>query len=195
MIDGIFIEIWTYIGIVLISFLSHSRTQMMSQVLINKDPRSSRFSNRLRTLSLSRFFSVSPTHGGRPTSGGCTLINGNLAARATGRPYIHLRRPRRMRNDPGVFQAWSTKEDEDRGERKERNIKTELRVVAPFKILLEALTILLLRLPRRCDLNDHLGDENSVATLSRSHLVNTTSANRASIHAHAFTRGNAWQPG
>lgn len=32
-------------------------------------------------------FSLSHLRTGRPTSGGCTLINGNLAERATSRPY------------------------------------------------------------------------------------------------------------
>jgi len=67
---------------------------------INKE-RPLRLPDALRARLLSP--SVSLARGGRPTSGGCTLINGNLT-RAHGRPaaYTYDGWRRRMRNDPGV---------------------------------------------------------------------------------------------
>lgn len=102
---------------------------------------------------------------------------------------------RRARNRPAVYTPTTTAanekrsrrlpgmkhEDEDRSERKERNIKTELRVAMPFKIpwmRRDALTILLLRLPR-CDLDDDLGDDFCCNVRRRGHISLTQRARTA----------------
>jgi len=86
----------------------------------------------------------------------------------------------------GVFQARSTRTKTEASGKSE--VKTELRVAAPFKIpwMRRALTIPLLRLVAISTMISEM--RILLQCSSRSHLVNTTNANCVSIRAHAFAR-------
>lgn len=140
----------------------------MSQVLINKEPlRSSLPLLQQTTRSFSFSLLLRLTYARGPPHFRRMYPDKWESRRARNRPAVYTpttteANEKRSRRLPGMKH-----EDEDRSERKEWSIKTELRVAVPFKSspwMRRALTIPFLRLLPRCDLDDDLVDENSVAT-------------------------------